>query len=190
MIIGLTGTNAAGKSTIAKYLAKRGFASYSLSDELRDILKIKGLEPTRDNLVSIGNEMRTKFGNSYLAERVLRKASENSVVDSIRNLGEIDAFRKRGNFILIAVDAPLEARYQRAKERGRVAEGESLQQFMEKEARELKAASKNMQQLEACMLEADFSIINASNVQSLYWQVETIIKKAGGVIGEQTAELG
>lgn len=189
MIIGLTGTNAAGKSAAADFLLKRGFAYYSLSDELREILKYRNVEVTRDNLVEVGNEMRAKFGNSYLANRILRKLKEDAVVDSIRNLGEVDAFRKSENFILIAIDAPAEVRYNRAKDRGRVAEGETLQEFMENEAKELKG-SRNMQQINACMLEADYTIINASNMHAFHWQIETVLKKAGGQIGEQKAELG
>ncbi len=189
MIIGLTGTNAAGKTTIARFLEKRGFSYCSLSDELRDILKFRGLEASRDNLVMVGNEMRQKFGKGYLAERVLRRLEGDAVVDSIRNLGEIDALRKTNEFILLSIEAPVETRFNRARERGRVGEGESLQDFMEKEEREMKG-DRHLQQVEACVLEADYNIINASNIQALYWQVETILKKAGGIHGEQTAELG
>ncbi len=189
MIIGLTGTNAAGKTTVANFFIRHGFAYYSLSDEIREIMKFRNTEINRDNLIAVGNEMRRKFGKGYLAERALRKIRGDAVVDSIRNLGEIDALKKSGEFILISLDAPAEARYSRAKERGRTGEGETLQEFMEKEQKELKG-SKEEQQIEACMLEADFSIINASNIPALYWRLETIMKKAGEQIGEQKAELG
>ncbi len=189
MIIGLTGTNAAGKTTIARYLEKRGFAYSSLSDELRDILKFRGLEANRDNLVSIGNEMRQKYGKGYLAERILRRMDGDTVVDSIRNLGEVDALRKTNDFFLLSIDAPMEIRYHRAKERGRTGDGETLQDFMEKEAREMKG-EKHVQQVEACMLESDFNIINASNLQTLYWQLETIQKKMGDMRNAQTTQLG
>ncbi len=189
MIVGLTGTNAAGKTTIARYLEKRGFMYSSLSDELRDILKFRGIEANRDNLVTVGNEMRQKYGKGYLAERILRRMNGDNVVDSIRNLGEVDALRKTNDFVLLSIDAPMETRYNRAKERGRIGDGETLQDFMEKEAREMKG-EKHLQQIEACMLESDFNIINASNLQALYWQIETILKKAGDMRNAQTAQVG
>jgi len=192
MIIGLTGTNSSGKGTIADYFKKTGFSYYSLSDELREILKFRGVEPTRDNLVAAGNEMREKFGNGYLAERALRKIKNSAIVDSIRNLGEVDALRKRDDFILIAVDAPVNMRYERAKARGRVGEGEAIQQFIEKEKRELKG-DKNSQNIGECMLEADHTIMNNSNIASLNWQLEILLEKImkrGELIGKQTAKLG
>ena len=46
MIVGLTGTYAAGKGTVAEYLIGRGFQYYSLSDELRLLLREKGFITT------------------------------------------------------------------------------------------------------------------------------------------------
>ena len=43
-LIGLTGTNGAGKGEVAAYLMKKGYAYVSLSDEIRDELRRQGKE--------------------------------------------------------------------------------------------------------------------------------------------------
>ena len=58
MIIGLTGANASGKGEAAGYLKSKGFAYYSLSDILREEAKLRGIEPSRENLIKLGNELR------------------------------------------------------------------------------------------------------------------------------------
>ena len=58
MILGFTGKNAAGKTEACNYLASKGFAQCSLSDIIRDELSRAGLEPTRENMIKKGNELR------------------------------------------------------------------------------------------------------------------------------------
>src|SRR3989338_8690203 len=88
MIIGLTGTFAAGKGTLAEYLIKKGFQYYSLSDELRLLLREKGITPTRDNLIKAGNELRERNGRQFLAQLVIKRLQNapsfaNAIIDSI-----------------------------------------------------------------------------------------------------------
>ena len=51
MIIGITGTNAAGKGEASKYLVSKGFQYFSLSDVLREELAVAGKEATREHLI-------------------------------------------------------------------------------------------------------------------------------------------
>ena len=57
-IIGLTGRNASCKGTVASFLKKSSFVYHSLSDTLRNELKRRNLEESRDNLIMIGNSLR------------------------------------------------------------------------------------------------------------------------------------
>ena len=43
-VIGLTGTNAAGKGEVANYLKNQGYAYFSLSDAIRDELKKEDID--------------------------------------------------------------------------------------------------------------------------------------------------
>jgi dephospho-CoA kinase len=176
MLIGLTGTYASGKGTIAKYLQKKGFAYFSLSDELRHIMEKEGIATTRENLIAAGKSIREKKGKGYLAELVLKKAGEKAVVDSIRNEGEVRALRKREDFTLVAVDAPIKIRFQRAKKRSRVGDPETFVDFRLKEQKEMSSAGAG-QQIGKCMGLAEYKIINDSSKEKLYKKVEEMLQK-------------
>ena len=47
MLIGLTGKNASGKSTIVSWFSERGLRSVSCSDSIRSWLIDQGIEETR-----------------------------------------------------------------------------------------------------------------------------------------------
>ncbi|MBI3036901.1 AAA family ATPase [Candidatus Woesearchaeota archaeon] len=181
MILGLTGTYAAGKGTVAEYLIGRGFQFYSLSDELRLLLREKGFMPTRDNLTKAGNTLRAKHGSGFLAELVIKRlrgspSVTNSVVDSIRNAGEIAALRELKDFFLIAVDAPVDIRYERAKKRGTERDPKSFSEFLVQEKREM-AGKNTEQQLAACIKSADFAISNDSDYKKLYKEIEKTLEQ-------------
>ena len=173
-LIGLTGTNASGKGEAAAFFMGHGFAYYSQSDVIRDELRRKGLEPTRDNLIREGNDLRQRFGPDIMARRVMEKVSVDSIVDSIRNPSEIEYWRRQPNFVLLAIDAPVEVRYQRALARGRDESVTSLEEFTAKEDEE-KTRDRNAQQLETCMRMADFVIRNEGTLEEFRKKLEAFL---------------
>lgn len=179
MIIGLTGTNAAGKSTVAEYLVGKHFAYYSLSDELRLLLRQKGAQLTRDNLIKAANTLRQRHGSGFLAELVAKRlrgspSVVSAVVDSIRNLAEIATLRQFGDFYLIAVDAPVDIRFERVKKRGSLKDVGSFSQFMHNERKEM-LGKDTEQQLGACINEADYKVVNDGDFKKLYKQIDTVL---------------
>jgi len=177
LVIGLTGTNAAGKGEIANYLKKRAFRYFSCSDVLREGLAKLGKEPSRDNLIVYGNELRNKYGAGVLAKRLILKIKSKSIVDSIRNVEEIKELRMLPHFVLVGVDAPVKLRFKRALKRNRIGDAETLKDFVAKEKRENTSDPKS-QQLVKCLKEADFKIINNGTVKELYNKIERIIHHA------------
>lgn len=173
-LIGLTGTNSAGKGEVAAYLGKLGYAYFSLSDEIRAELKKRGMPITRDNLIAAGNELRRTFGADILARRVMKKIKGRAVIDSIRNLAEAAYLRRRGGFLLIAVDAPAELRYKRARRRGREESAATLEEFLAKEKEEMSGRASE-QQLRRVMACADRTIINDGSRAALRRKIEAIL---------------
>jgi len=173
-LIGLTGTNGAGKGETASFFKARGYAYASLSDILRDELQARGLEATRDNLIRTGNELREKFGSDVLARRTMGRVSGPTVIDSIRNTREIAYFRAQPGFILLAIDAPVEVRYARVAARGRNESAATLEEFRRKEDEE-RAGGEASQQLEACMAEADRLVWNAGTIEDLHRELEKLL---------------
>jgi len=173
-LIGLTGTNASGKGEAAAFFVGRGFTYFSQSDVIRDELRQKNLDPTRDHLIREGNELRQRFGPDILARRVMDKVTGDSIIDSIRNPSEIEYWRSQGNFILLAIDAPEEVRFQRAVSRGRDESAASLKAFKAKEDQE-KTRDPMAQQLETCMQMADYFIQNDGTLEEYHKKLEVFL---------------
>ncbi|MEM3126466.1 MAG: AAA family ATPase [Candidatus Woesearchaeota archaeon] len=186
MIIGITGTNQAGKGVCGEYLRQRGFAYFSHSDEIRREAKKRGLDPSdRKVLQDIGNEMRRKHGNNYWTDLVIKKiresGAENAVVDSCRNPGEVERLKKEDDFVLLAIDAYVQERYKRAIKNGRAPSHFKLNDFIAEEARE-NSSNPNSQQLGVLIGIADHVIYNNGNIEEFYGKIEEAIRKLGVIL--------
>ncbi len=180
MIIGLTGTLGAGKTEVANILKEKGFKHLSVREFLYEKLDERGLEHTRDNLVELANKLREKNSPSYLVEKLFEKANEfggHSIIESIRTVGEVEALRKKGDFVLIAVDAEPMTRYKRAFVRGGKTDNISFDQFMKDEEREMSSNDSNKQNLKACIECADVKITNNGSLEELKKDVDKILEK-------------
>jgi len=173
-LIGLTGTNGAGKGEAAAFFTRQDFQYYSLSDLIREKLHQEQKEITRDNLIQTGNAMREQGGPDVLARLVMQKVTGSTVIDSIRNPHEIEFFRLQKDFTLLAIDAPLQIRYDRIMARGRNESISSLEEFKNKEAEENTSHEKG-QQLQNCLKMADFTILNDGSLEDLYRQLEQFL---------------
>ncbi len=182
-ILGLSGSFSSGKDTAAEYLInKHGFEHYCLSDEIRTVLRERGDEISRDNMMRVGNELRAEHGSGVLAERALKKAKTSKLlISSIRNLEEVNVLRKKaeeakGKFVLVWMDAPVEKRYEWAISRGRIENVKSVVEFMEKENME-RSTQAHKQQLGLCENEAEIKILNDKLKEDLYKKLDEIMKE-------------
>lgn len=179
MIIGLTGTNGAGKDTIADYLKEKNYSFHSLSDAIRDELRANGQELTRENLIVAGNRLRTDFGPGVLAQRVASKIQQkhetNVAVVSVRNVKEIEILKQLPDCLMVFVDAPIKLRFERIKARGSERDNESFEEFQRKEEIELKGTDAHVQQLGLCRDAADVVITNEGTYADLYKKVEELL---------------
>jgi dCMP deaminase len=176
MLIGLTGRNAAGKGEVARYLQRKSFYYYSLSDVIRDEIRKRGEETTRERLIIVGNELRQRYGSSVLAERILAKIEDDKhyIIDSIRNPAEVSAFRAAKHFKLIRIEAPPEIRFQRIVNRHRESDPRTFEEFVELENREAEGddTSQNLVKVE---LMADHTLINDGPVEKLHDQIDRLL---------------
>ena len=177
MLIGLTGTNGAGKTSGADYLQELGFHYLSLSDEIRLELADRNEPPTRENLTRVGNELRARFGAAVLARRVMARLAGESdyVIDSIRNPGEVAALRELPGFRLVHFDAPLEERYRRAVERRDARTPLSFEEFAKQEEREMESPDQTTQQLRATFRLADETLLNSGSLDEMKQKLDRLI---------------
>src|SRR6476661_5669439 len=177
MLIGLTGRNAAGKGEVARYLQRKSFYYYSLSDAIREEVRARGEEPTRERLIIVGNELRQRYGSNILAERILAKIEDDKhyIIDSIRNPAEVDAFRAAKHFKLIRVEAPADLRFDRIVSRQRESDPRTYEEFVALENREAEGddTSQNLVKVE---LMADYTVVNDGSLEKLYGQLDDLLK--------------
>ena len=179
MLIGLTGRNAAGKGEVAKYLQTKSFYYYSLSDAIRDELRARKLEVSRESLIQVGNELRQRFGPSILADRIveLTRPDRNYIIDSIRNPAEVATLRKAcREFKLIRVDAPLQTRFERTVARRRENDPITFEAFVALETREASGdpMSQNLDEVEKL---ADEILVNDSSLEELRPKIDVMVSR-------------
>ncbi len=177
MIIGITGNYASGKDTAAEILQKMNFFHLSFSDLLREELKRRKQAITRDNLIEIGNELRTKHGANILAQLALAKLldGENYVFTSVRNPAEVELLQQRKDFVLINVTAPESVRLKRILRRHRENDPKTLKELREKEKLE-NTNHENSQQLGKVAKMAKIILINDSSVESLGKKINRLVQ--------------
>lgn len=180
MIIGVTGTFASGKDTVAEYLAQnKGYAAYSLADEIRHEANARGVSQERSNLKRIGNELRETEGPEVLAKRVAKKIqnqdNDHVVVTAFRNVAEIEVLMNAGDFVLVAIDAPVEIRYERMSERARIGDnGLTLEEFKAQEASEQSGAAHEQQNKQVFDM-ATHVIMNDGSLEELHSKVDEFL---------------
>ncbi len=177
MIIGLTGTIASGKSTVAEILKKKGFEHFTYSDILRIEAKKRGIEQMRENLQKLGTEIKQQKGNGILSKLILENAkSKNVIADGIRTVDEIIELKKAKNSIVIGIDAPQKMRFERLMSRARSGDPMTFEKFVEIDNNENLGVRKG-QEINNCLNHVDYLIINDSSVEELGNKLDKIIRK-------------
>lgn len=181
MIIGITGTNGAGKGTVVDYLKAKGFAHYSVRDFLNEEIHTRGLLHDRGTMLMVANELRAAHGAGYIAEQLFsraRQAGTPSVIESIRSLGEAQHLKEHG-VLLWAVDADMRVRYERILQRMSETDRISYQKFVADEAAEIANTETFKPNLRGVIAMADALFTNNGTPDELYQQVDLALKNAG-----------
>ncbi|MFA5997745.1 MAG: AAA family ATPase [Candidatus Paceibacterota bacterium] len=186
-IIGITGMNGAGKTTVASILRKQYYVGYYEVRKFLECERIKrDLPEGRDSLVFIANDLREKFGADYIMKSLAQKAEKDrgcnpSIIESICCIGEIEALSERygDKFVLIGVDAFVETRYSRVVARGSQTDNVDLKTFCQQEVREMSKSDPRKQNLRGCMnlVHKEFLVWNDKTERDLRCQVMNIGKR-------------
>jgi len=131
-------------------------------------------------LQELGNMLRAEHGEAYLTKRVLKDAQGalDIVISSVRNLGELEPVKTTDGFKLLFIDAPIEVRFERAKSRGRIGEGLTLDEFAELERREINGGE-GKQNLDELRDAADAVITNDGSIEDLHESVRAAVGDTG-----------
>ncbi|MFL2976111.1 MAG: hypothetical protein ACJZ49_00995 [Candidatus Thalassarchaeaceae archaeon] len=176
MLLGVTGRNAAGKTTIVEWFVNQGWDGCSCSDAIRHWLRENDQEITRENLTQGGRTLRSQGGAGVLAEMLLDRMDpkQNTIIDSIRTPDEVHALRIRDDFLLIDVNVPLDLRWQRMQERARDGDPIDYEFFLKQEDAEAIAENSSGQALIATAELSDIVINNDGTLSELYESLEIL----------------
>ncbi len=182
LIIGITGTNGAGKGSIVEYLKTKGFEHYSARGFIYEEIDRRELERNRDNLIAAANELAEKYGPNHIAVQLFERAQKSGkdvVIESLRRPAEIISLREKGNFYMFAVDADRKTRYERNKGRKVDPDDVNFQKFVELEQKEYTNTDPNKQNLKKCIEMSDYKFVNNSTFEELYRQVDKVLEEIG-----------
>lgn len=188
-IIGISGTNGAGKDTVGELLAQRyGYLFISVTELLRDEARRRGLPVEREHLRGISAEWRRAYGLGVLVDRAVETLEaaptgryKGVVMASLRNPAEADRVHELGGTMLW-IDADPKVRYNRvqAADRGRGGEdNKTFEEFLEEEAFEMRqqaGADNATLNVSAVKERCDQTIINNDgSVDALANRIETAL---------------
>jgi len=175
MIIGITGTDGAGKGAVVEYLKTKGFTHYSVRSLITAEIEKRGLEVHRPHMKLIGNAMRAEHGGAVMVKTAIETAAATGVndfiIESIRTVEEVQLLQEKGG-CLVAVDADEQLRYQRIYSRGSETDRITFAEFTAQEAAESESRNTAEQNKVAVMKAADHTIMNDGTLEELHAKVE------------------
>ncbi len=179
MILGITGTDGAGKGTVVEYLVtQKGFVHYSSRDLLLAEVVKAGIEPTRNELRLMGNKMRAQYGDDVIVQKALEHIETDgvtyAVVESIRALAEAQTLKSHGAYLL-AVDADVQIRYERVQQRRSEKDQVTFETFVDQEELEKNDPDPHGMQKAKVMEMADYTIFNNGTKEELQTAVEEFL---------------
>lgn len=139
-LIVTVGMPGSGKDELIAVAQSIGLATLKMGDLVREETRRRGLPLNNANLGRVANEEREKHGPGVWAQRAIPKLTETKMlVDGCRSDHEVTVFRHNfGDLFVLGIFASPETRYDRMIKRSRGDDGMSLQEFYDRDRRELK----------------------------------------------------
>lgn len=141
-VVGMPGS---GKSRAMEFFRGKGVPVVNMGDAVREEAVRRGLPLNPENLGAIARALRAQSGEEEVARRCAERIREGAkmsglvVIEGIRSLQEVSYFKKNfpGEFLILALHANAEKRYERLRARGRGDDPRDLKEFAERDRREL-----------------------------------------------------
>jgi dephospho-CoA kinase len=139
-LIVTVGMPGSGKDELVSVAQSIGLATLKMGDLVRDETRRRGFPLNNANLGRVANEEREKHGPGVWAQRAIPRLTETKMlVDGCRSDHEVTVFRHNfGDLFVLGIFASPETRYDRMIKRSRGDDGMSLQEFYDRDRRELK----------------------------------------------------
>lgn len=181
MLIGITGTDGAGKGVVVEYLVStKGFSHYHARKLFIAEIEKQGIENNRANMRIVANELRKAHGNDVIVKLFLEQAKNEQdvhiVIDSIRAVAEVETLKANGG-ILLSIDADRKIRFERILQRNSSSDHVTFEEFVLHEELEMNDTDPNGMQKAKVMSLADYTIENNVSKEDLFKQVDVFLEK-------------
>jgi dephospho-CoA kinase len=139
-LIVTVGMPGSGKDELVDVARSVGLATLKMGDLVRAEASRRGISPNGSALSRLAAEEREKHGAAIWAQRALPKLTETKMlVDGCRSDTEITCFRHQfSDLFVLGIFSSPETRYERMRRRGRSDDGSNLQEFFDRDQRELR----------------------------------------------------
>jgi len=177
-IIAFTGMPASGKSEAVQLAKDKGIPVIRMGDLIWEETRRQGKPLDNKNVGDVASGMRKKYGMDIWAKRTIEKIhplkkSPQLVIDGVRNIEEIEYFKKELglDFFVVAIDASDELRRKRSIARGRTDDSKDLKDLEERDKREIHWG------LQKVIADADIVIPNNGSLDQFKKKVHTVFNK-------------
>lgn len=176
-IIGVTGTNRAGKGLFSNFVVEKyGYHHFSANEFITDWLKTVGRQAnSRQDLIDGGNDLRSTYSPDVIIRSLFTLAEYkrvDAIIESVRNPQEAAFIKSQPDGLLVALDADLVKRYERGRKDGSIKDGVTIEGFIKLEEQEMTSVEAGKQNLRKCIEMADVVFMNNETPEDLYRQVE------------------
>ncbi len=159
LVVGMPGS---GKEEFAIEAQKHGYEIVRMGDIVRNYVKSLGLNLENSVVGKIASDERMNNGMDIWARRTIKNIhNENTVIDGIRNIEEIQYFKEhlKDKFIIVGIFANEKKRYERIKNRNRSDDPKTIEEFKERDRRELSWGLANV------FILADIMLLNTGTLE-------------------------
>lgn len=176
-ILAFTGMPCSGKTEAVKVAKEMGIPVIRMGDMVWEEVKNRGLPLDNKNVGNVADQMRNERGKDVWARRTLAKIrildeTDIIVIDGIRNIEEIDTFKKElgKEFIVIVITASDETRRRRVLNRARQDDSTNIEDLEERDKRELRWG------LGTVIAAADIVISNEGSIDEFHEEIKKILR--------------
>ena len=175
LVVCVVGMPGSGKSVVSRVAREMGFDVVVMGDAVRDVARERGIEPSGRAMRELMQALRHEGGPAVVAKLCfprIDRAGQLVLVDGIRSLHEVEAFRGRyGNVVLIAVHSSPRTRFKRLRARGREDDPRTWEEFRKRDEVELKVG------IGSAIALADFMLVNEGTLEELEGAARELLEK-------------
>ena len=163
----IVGMQGCGKSIFLQE-AQEYYTIVSMGDAVRAETKKRGLPPECHG--EVAEALRKENGLAAVAHLVVDKITPDCIVEGVRGLEEIKVFRQHYTVDIVAIHSSPETRFKRVKKRKRSGDPSTLDEFEERDMRELGFGIGGVFSL------ADYMLINESTKEQFEKECRAFLK--------------